>query len=681
MRMTRIITLFLIFSFISATSFAQPKDYYKAEKALSKLEYYDAIAYYKKAFLKSKRPLQAEITFKIAECYRVLHKIKQQKLWYKKAIIVKYPDPLVYLYYAEALKMNGEYDEAIVQYKKYSKLAPDDPRGRKGVTSTELVQKWEDNPSNYEVENMAFFNSKDMDWSPIFADKKNNTVYFVSNRQSSKGTDINPYTGQAYNDLFWTKMDKKGKWSMPTPLTGDVNSKVDDGTATLNSKFNEMFFTRCFGKPDNEDEFICKVFTAKKKGQGWGNATELIIGDTDADVRYPSLSRDQLTLYFTAVLPGGFGGADIWMLKRAKKNAPFVGDPVNLGPEINTAGTESFPSIRSNGILYFSASSDYHTGMGGLDIFKAVKKSGKWTVQNMKYPINSPGDDFGIIFNGTKEKGYLCSTRKGGKGQDDIYMFYLPPLEFVIKGYIKNEETDQSIVGATIKIKGSDGSAIEIPSEADGSFEFQAKPETDYLVETSRKKFFKGKGRETTKGRPKSETINMDVYMKAIPDGGKVEIPNIFYDYAKASLRPESEVALNKLLETLSDNPSFVIELRSHTDFRGKNDMNMELSQRRAQSVVDYLISKNIDKNRLQAVGRGEEEPATINDSNAKKYPGFLRVGDVLTEDFIKALSTVEEQEVAHQINRRTDMKVVREDYVPKQKSDIPETPVEEEEE
>jgi peptidoglycan-associated lipoprotein len=410
----------------------------------------------------------------------------------------------------------------------------------------------------------------------------------------------------------------------------------------------------------------CKIYNAARKGTSWGDATEIAItGAVDStSVGHPSISDDEMVLYFSANLPGGYGARDIWMIKRDKKNGPFNPAPINLGPEVNTPGNEVFPYVRNNGKLYFS--SDYHIGMGGLDIFEAAPnaKTGKYKVTNLKSPINSNADDFGIIFEGEAERGFFSSSRKGGKGGDDIYQFSLPPLQYNVAGFVKNCKTDEIVVGAKILLKGSDGTSVEVVSEADGSYKFVLTANTDYQLLASKEKYLNGNGGVSTKGLEENKDFKLDLCIDAVIE--PIELPNIEYDLGKWDLRPESMVSLDKLVETLNNNPKIVIELGSHTDFRSDNKYNLDLSQKRAQSCVNYLIEKGIESDRLVAKGYGEEVPKKVDKKLAERYAGFLKEGDLLTEKFIKTLSTVEEQEVCNQTNRRTEFKVLREDYVSK---------------
>lgn len=646
-------------------AFPQSKDYQKGEEAFKNQEYWSAIEHYKVAYSKFNDPVKkAELVYKIALCYRELHLSKEAELWFKKAIKVKYPNPLAVLYYADALKMNGSFEEAITEYQNYGKLVPGDKRAELGVKSCKLTAKWLKKPTRYAVENMAFFNSKDMDFSPVYAKKDYKVLYFTSNRAGSSGDKIHARTGAGFMDLWETSVDRKGKWSVPKPVVGAVNTPDDEGASSLNLKGNTLYFTRC--RVAKKMVIGCKIYVSVRKGVNWDIAQEIQVkGAVDSTtIGHPSISEDETVLYFSADLPGGYGQRDIWMIKRDKKTAPWKPEPINLGPEINTPGNEVFPYIRKNGKLYFS--SDYHIGMGGLDIFEATPdpKTGKYKVVNMKYPINSSADDFGIIFEGDAERGYFSSNRKGGKGGDDIYQFYLPPLQFTLKGFIKDCKTDDIIVDAKLVLKGSDGTTVEGVSEADGSYKFKLNPGTDYQLLVSKEKYLNENVGESTKGLEEDKEFNVDICLESIKE--PIELPNIEYDYAKWDLRPESMVSLDKLVETLNNNPNIVIELSANTDFRGDDKLNLELSQKRAQSVVNYLIEKGIEPDRLVAKGYGESNPKKVDKKMAERYPGFLREGQILNEKFIKSLSTVEEQEVCHQYNRRTEFKVLREDYVSK---------------
>ena len=397
---------------------------------------------------------------------------------------------------------------------------------------------------------------------------------------------------------------------------------------------------------------------SKKTGDNWSEPKNIGLLPDSLIAAHPAITRDGLTLYFVSELQGGFGGKDIWMVTRAKEGDAWS-KPSNLGPDINTSGEELFPYVREDGTLYFS--SDGLIGMGGLDIFKAViQPDGSWVVQNMKSPINSFADDFGIAFENENERGMFSSTRKG-KGNDDLYSFELPPLRFNVTGLVKNEKTGTAIAASTVQLIASDGSNLQAETGTGGEFKFALKPDVDYIFLASKNGFLNGKEKETTKGQEKSRDFMVTILLTAIDR--PIELPNIFYDFGKWDLRPESMVSLDKLVETLNDNPNITIELMSHTDSRDTEEYNLALSQKRAQSVVQYLIEKGINAARLSPKGYGESTPKIVDASIAAQSP-FLKIGTTLSEQYINTLASEEQKEVAHQINRRTEFRVLKTDYV-----------------
>ncbi len=639
---------------------AQKKITAKADKAFEAGKYFSAIDLYKYSYSKAKhKEKKAEIIFKVAECYRNTGNTKQAKTWYAKAIKKKYMNPLIYLYYADALKGMGEYDEALAQYKEYKRLVPSDTRGKVGVESCEKAKKWLKTPSRYKVVNMYYFNSKQNDYSPTFINTNYKQLLFTSDREGGVGKKTSAVTGNYYYDLFKTRVDRKGKWSEPVPLGEGINSDYDEGATATNSKCNTLYFTSF--RENSKKNLVCKIFSAKKDGIDWTDAKEITLANDSITVGHPAISNDELTLVFSADMAGGQGNKDLWKVTRKSKTGEW-GEPVNMGSEINTAGNEMFPYFHPDGTLYFA--SDGHVGMGGLDIFRTSQSlSGKWTVENMKSPINSSSDDFGICFEANKERGYFSSNRDGGRGGDDIYQFSLPPIEFKLLGTVRNQQTEGIIAGAKVTIVGSDGTNVSKKTEKDGTFSFKLSPNTDYRILVKRGGFLNSKGKETTKGIKTNKEFKMDIFMS--PDDSRIDLPGIMYDFGKWNLRPESLVSLEALVEILNDNPNITIEIGSHTDSRGSDAANNELSGKRANSVVKFLITYGIDEERLSSKGYGKTMPKKIDKQLAKKYD-FLNVGDVLTESFINKLPTEEKREIAHQINRRTDFGLTGRDYVPK---------------
>ena len=648
---------FVFLSFIGILFFtsaeAQMKFYNRAEEVYKSGQFFEAVDLYREAYNKIQgKEIKAEIVFKIAECYRKTGQPRKAELWYNNAIKKQYDNPKIYLYHAEALKTNEEFEEAIESYKEYKKRVPDDPRGNMGIESCEKAQTWMENPNGYKISEMKFLNSTKNDFCPSYSKAEYNEIYFTSSREESTGDETHGGTGEFFSDIFYSQRDMSGRWSKPEPVPGDINTPVEEGATSFNGDYTTMYFTRC--EVDKKKKLGCRIYYTNRNGDEWEKPEALTIAEDSFVVAHPSISADGNTLYFVANIPGGYGKMDIWKITRTGDQ---WSQPANAGSNINTPGNEMFPFIHPDGTLYFS--SDYHLGMGGLDIFKAVSNNGIWEVENMRYPINSTHDDFGIVFQEGKEKGFFSSSRDRN---DEIFSFVLPPLKFSVEGIVKNKKTEEPIQNATVKLVGSDGMTMSSETNADGTFKFMLRPKTDYVFVASKKNFLTNKGKASTKGLEGSKVFKPEILLSNIKE--PIELPNIFYDFAKWNLRPESKQALDKLVETLNDNPRVVIELRSHTDYRGDHWANVELSTKRAESVVNYLIDHGIDPARLRAKGYAATKPKEIGPKLASEH-SFLDEGMVLTEEFIKDLETEEQQEIANQINRRTEFKVIATDYKP----------------
>jgi len=641
--------------------FAQNKRLQRAYETYEAGEYYEAIDIFKDAYQKiTDKKEKEKITFFIAECYRKIDDPKQAALWYKKVLGKNPGDPKAVLHYGEMLKQLGEYEEAKQQFKTFKELVPGDSRASDGILSCDLALEWMQFPNGYVVEEMKFFNSKLSDYAPAYAKEDYRQVLFTSTREDAFGKKEHGGTGQSFADIFESSMDRKGGWSVPVPLGQDVNTDFEEGAPCISSDFNTLYFTRC--ESSKSKTLGCQIMMSKRQGEAWGKASSLeLVGDSLV-VAHPAISPDELTLYFVSDMDGSIKDAngkyskDIWKVTRTSATGEW-GKPENVGEPVNTQGDEIFPYVHNDGTLYFS--SNGHPGMGGLDILKAQPISGGlWEIKNMRYPVNSPSDDFGICFEKDREAGLLSSSRKGKS--DDIYAFMLPPVKFGIVGTVRNEKTNDAIENVVVKSIGSDGVTVETKTIKDGTFRFTLKPSTDYVFLASKEGFLNGKERETTKGKETSTDFTSTIYLSPIDQ--VIRIDNIFFDFNSADLRPESMVSLDKLVETLNDNPTVTIELGSHTDQRGNDDFNQDLSKRRAQSVVDYLISKGIKDDRMVAKGYGETTPKTVDKRDHEAYP-FLSEGQVLTEAFIETIKDEDLKELAYFLNRRTEFKVLRTDY------------------
>jgi peptidoglycan-associated lipoprotein len=632
----------------------------KSERAFASFkagEYYDAIDQFKDAYSKSKKADKAtrtELGFMVAECYRLTNDPKNAETWYRLAVKSSFSKPEAQYWLAESLKKNGKYQQAIEEFKKFKQITPADSRADQEIRACELSLDWQRNPEAYKVDELKDLNSKESDFSPAYGRDDFGVIYFTSAREDAAGSKTHGATGQSFTDIFESRLDKKGKWSTPVPVE-NLNSDSEDGTPCFSADYKEIYFTRCeAGKREKKG---CVIMNSKLTGDKWSDPKDIGILPDSLVAAHPALSADGLTLYFVSDMAGGYGSKDIYVVTRSGEGDPWS-KPRNLGPDINTSGDELFPYIRSDGTLYFA--SDGHIGMGGLDIFKATTQpDGSWIVTNMKYPINSFADDFGITFEDGNERGIFSSTRKG-RGNDELYSFELPPLRFNVTGLVKDEKTGAPMTGSVVQLIASDGSNLQAETGTSGDFKFALKQNVDYIFLASKRGYLNGKERETTKGQEKSRDYMVTILLTAIDK--PIELPNIFYDFGKWDLRPESMVSLDKLVETLTDNPNVTIELMSHTDSRDTEEYNLDLSQKRAQSVVQYLIEKGIDPARLSPKGYGESSPKVVDAAIAAQNP-FLKQGTALTEQYINSLATDEQKEIAHQINRRTEFRVLRTDY------------------
>lgn len=619
-------------------------------------EYYEAAAIYRKVYTKTspkKRDLRGYIAYRMAECNRLINNTAKATSAYMNAIRYDYPDSTVYLRMGQMLQKTGRYPEAIKNYDIYMENDPSNLLAINGIQGCELAPGWKKNPTRYEVRRMDKFNSRRGEFSPMLAGDKYDQLYFASSRSKDKDAKVSAITGQNNNNLFLVKQDEKGAWLAPVELEDEVNTEYDEGTPSFSPDGNTMYYTYCAQDP--EGPRTAEIYISTRSSAKWGKGTRAtIVKDSVTALGHPSISPDGKYLYFVSDAVGGFGGKDIF---RARVAGNDFGPMENLGEEINTPGDEMFPYVRDSVTLYFA--SNGHPGMGGLDLFKATQDStGKWNVENLGAPINSMGDDFGITFAGKEERGFFCSNRNDARGYDHIYSFERPTITIFIEGIV-NDVDEYPIEDATVRIVGKDGLNVKVPVKKDGTYRVELERDIRYVMMASARGYLNQNYELHTGPEEKNETYIVDFFLS--PISKPVVIDNIFYDFDKATLRPESKKALDEMIKMLNDNPNVTIELGAHTDRKGTDQYNERLAQRRAQAVVDYLIAGGIEAARLEAKGYGESVPKTINKKMAKQFD-FLKEGDVLTEEFILALPP-EQQEIADQINRRTEFKVLRTNY------------------
>ncbi|MCY1718812.1 OmpA family protein [Prolixibacteraceae bacterium Z1-6] len=621
-------------------------------------EYYKAIEKYKKARKKEKdRTKRIEYAYNIAECYRAIGQYDYAAQNYKFAIRLGYPAPEALLHYANMLRITQKFEEATETYRTYLDSVPGDTRALEGIEAMRKTQEWVANPTRHIINPIKEINKTGSDFAPVFVGGRDNEIIFTSSRKSSTGKKESMITGQAYTDLFRATFSvQRQKWEEPKLLDQNliINTGDEEGAATLNSTGEQMIFTRC--RYDKAQAMGAELYSTSQSRGSWSDPIKVqVIGDS-LTAAHPALSPDGSMLYFVSDKPGGQGGKDIW---RAPAEGGTFGKAVNLGAAINTEGDEMFPFVRDNDELYFA--SNGHIGMGGFDIFKAIEdENGVWKVENMGSPMNSSADDFGIAFVTGENKGMFSSNRKGSRG-DDIYSFLVPPKIYQVEGEIFDKETNSKLDGATVRIIGTDGTNLKMRAQ-NGKFKMKLKPETEYIFAAYKDGFLRDKAAANTIGLDDSRDFRFEMYLT--PTDAPIKVDNINYEFGSWELLESSKVALDTLVQILVFNPTITIELMAHTDHVGSDQFNFDLSQKRAQSVVDYLIEKGINPDRLVAKGYGETWPKTITRKMANQYD-FLKRNDELTEEFILKL-TPAQQEIATAINRRTEFRVLSTDFIEK---------------
>ena len=628
----------------------------KGEKFLAIGEYHDAAEQFKKAYTKTptkERQLRGQRALKMAHCYRHISSTQKAISAYRNALRYNVATLDDRLDYARLLLKNGEYKRALTEFELLNDSMPNNVLVRNGLLSAKMAPKWKEQGSDYTVKKMTEFNSRRADYCPVLAGDQWDRLYFSSTRNDALGDELSGITGAKPGDIFFSDKDDKGKWSKPQTIESGLNTEYDEGACCLSPDGSTMYLTQCLS--DASYPRFAQIVTAQRSDASWGKTTPLLItNDTLSSYAHPAVSPDGEWLYFVSDMPGGKGGLDIWRM-RLTANGPVGVE--NLGEPINTPGDEMFPTFRPNGDFYFS--SDGHPGFGGLDIFIAtVGEDGKYHLSHPGYPLNSQGDDFGMTFQGQLNQGFFSSNRGDGRGWDHVYSFYNPEIVQTIRGWIY-EQDGYELTAGEARIVGTDGTNLRLGVRGDGSFEYVVKPGVDYIILAMCDGFLNHKEEIHVDSVKESKVYDLQFPLASI--SAPVLIDNIFYAFDKATLLPESKNALDSLILMLNENPNITIELSAHTDYRGAEDYNKKLSQKRAESVVKYLINHGIAADRLTAVGYGEEKPKTIRRKVAERYP-WLKENDVLTEEFILKLKP-EQQETANALHRRTEFKVLRTTY------------------
>ena len=620
-------------------------------------EYYDAANMYRKLYAKTKpdeRDMRAYVAYRMGICYQKINDMTRATSSYLNALRYDYPDSLLNLRLAQTYHQAGRYGDAINYYNKFLSQNPGSTTAANGLKGCELAAEMKENPTPYLVRKMDIFNSRFGEFSPALTGDNYDKLYFSSSRVKKINKDsVSMITGLPTNNIFLAEKDEKDAWKKPTELEDAINTDFDEGTPSISSDGNTMYYTYC--KSDQISSRTAEIYMSTRSGAAWGSGTRVnLIKDSITSIGHPAISPDGKYLYFVSDV-SGYGGKDIFRARIV--GLSDFGGIENLGPQINTDGDEMFPYARDSVTIYFS--SNGHPGMGGLDLFKATMDSlGVWHVENMGAPVNSMADDFGITFEGQKEKGFFSSNRNDARGYDHIYSLERPAVTIFIEGYVSDAE-ENPLEGALVRIVGRDGLNEKIIAKPDGSYKVELERDISYVMMASAPNYLNQYFELKTDPDEKNETYYVDFYLSPIDKPTVVE--NIFYAFDKADLRPESKEALDGIIKILNDNPNVTLEMGAHTDSKGSDKYNEDLAQRRAQSVVDYLIEAGIPADRLTAQGYGEYVPKTVTAKMAEEN-NFLKEGDVLTEEFIMTL-TPEQQDIADQYNRRTEFIVTGTTY------------------
>lgn len=660
----------------------------RADRKFAIGEYYTAGDIYKQCYrrlsTKKDRELKGYVAYRQGECYRLINNQRATNA-YNNALRCKYQlkDSTVYLHYAQALQYQGKYKDAIKNYELYLEKHPDNYVAQAGKYACGKIDEWKKQGSRYKTSEAKEFNQKrTSNFAPMFIGSNTDALMFTSNRQEKQkgGTKKlkrpSNVTGQQLFQLYQTRKNAAGEWEdivLAEGLYGEQGGEGDqqnDSTEEKGGKTNAemgvcsfsrdgrmMFFT--YSKPINGKDLGAKIYSSERASGEWSEAQEVkLFADSSITVGHPALNNTGDTLYFVSDAPGGVGGKDIWF-------AELEGDewinPQPLGPGINTTADEMYPYVHEDGTLYFS--SNGQPGYGGLDIFKATrdttyKDSVVWVIFNMGAPFNGIGDDFGITFAGNTQNGFFSSNKGDKKGFDKIYQFWLPEMEFIAEGTVRDEQ-GEPIADAKLRIVGSDGTNSRVNARRDGTYKIKLNKDVKYVMLATARGYLNAKEQWDTKGLKDSKTYTLDFALSPISRPVKME--NIFYEFGRWELTQASEKEMDGLIKLLNDNPNITIELSAHTDMKGNEEFNQELSQKRAQACCDYLIKKGIEKERLTPVGYGKSKPVVADKALNKQYP-FIPVDQALDEEFILKLKS-DQQEICNQINRRTEFKVIKTTY------------------
>ena len=605
--MRKILTLFTMAALSSFGLIAQNSSTKKADKHFNRYEFVDAAEDYAKLVENGKA--DAYVYSQLAESYYNVFNTQEAERWYAKALETS-DNPEMVFKYSQMLKANGKYDESNIQMAKFAKMRPSDDRALAYNENPNYLPKILEKGKKFNIQNLDF-NSKYSDFGGTLKDGK---LYITSSRNTSRKT--YGWNEEPFLDIYELTQNDDGSFQTAALVENKVNTKYHEGVASFSPDGNTMYFSReSFFEKEYEKDSISKVkfsllhlFQAKKSDGQWGDVQGFALNSKNYSVKNPSVSSDGNTLYFASDMPGGYGLFDIY--KATINSDGSLGEPVNLGQKVNTQGQEMFPFSSNNGTLYFS--SNGHLGLGNLDVFYTKEIDGKFTpIRNVGIPINSSADDFAFSLNEDTEEGYVSSNRDGGKGSDDIYAIKkLQPLcDVLVTGTVTNANTGDPINAATVAMFDDQGNEVlSKVTNPDGTVEFIVECGKTSDLEVTMDGF---ESQRVAVAASEEEEVAVSIMLDPIEEiitPERINLDPIYFDFDQSNITAKAAFELDKLVQIMSKYPNLVINATSHTDSRGSASYNEKLSDSRAKTTVQYLISQGIDKSRVSGVGKGESE-------------------------------------------------------------------------
>ena len=600
---------------------------------------------------------RAYLAFQAAENYHLLGNTPRALNCYNLALNGDYPDSILYLRIAQELQQLGRWRESQSVYERYLSYYPKDYFGRIGLEGVLQADSLLNNPTAHVVELDRKLISSYAEFASCYS-PDGTILYFTTSRVPLKDMlTTSEVTGLGTNNVYMTKQDASGNWSRPDSVVGGLNTLEDEGTPSITSDGNTLYYS--YAEQSSPYDRTVQIYRASKSSQGgWGKGQLVTIWEDSLRMAaHPAIDASGRYLYFVSE-GAGLGGKDIY---RVQLGDHGYGKPENLGNEINTPGDELFPTMIGDSTLYFS--SNGRVGLGGLDIYKADLDSlGGWHVTHLGAPINSPSDDYALTLSptprdGFTEEGYLSSTRGDQRGRPHLYRFSLPKAIIRIDGFVMDRE-GYGIPRATVRIADEQGllATPVVSTRDDGSFLLEIAGANRYVLHASHPDYLNQYVALETDSASASTDYIVDFYLASRIHSEQIH--DIYYDFDRATLRPEGKKSLDYLVTLLQQNPGVRLEISSHADRKGRQGYNLLLSQRRAQSVVDYLVRKGIARDRLEAKGYGKEHPYIVSKSMAFRFE-WLQEGQALETEWVESL-TKEQQNICDQLNRRTEFTVIQ---------------------